>query len=438
MASPVVHFEIRSADPDATREFYGKLFGWTYPDGGMPGYTYVDTGVEGAVPGGISPLQGDGPLVTFFVGVADVAATLDAAVAHGRPHRPASDVSPGRDLRVAGRPAGPGRRPGERGLLTSAPGAGRTSDTGGSAMTASADLDDLLARARAGEDAAFATLVSAHERSVFRHCYRMLGSGPDAEDAVQDTLERAWRKLATYDGSGSFGGWLHRIATNVCLDTLRTRRVRLSPAGSGPAAAPGSLLSLPDPEAVWVEPVSDAELSGAGDPQETLLRREKISLAFVAALQRLAPRQRAALLLHDVIGFSHAETAEVLAVSASAVNSLLSRARETVQASLGAPVPDLTDPRVQQFLERYVRAWQLADIEAFVQLVTEDVRFSMPPLSAWFDGREAAAQFIDDVVFAAARPHGVTLRAGWCNGQPAFATYEPDQAANQAGPPAWS
>src|SRR5258705_252877 len=260
MASPVVHFEIRSADPDATREFYGKLFGWTYPDGGMPGYTYVDTGVEGAVPGGISPLQGDGPLVT------------------------------------------------------------------------------------------------AHERSVFRHCYRMLGSGPDAEDAVQDTLERAWRKLATYDGSGSFGAWLHRIATNVCLDTLRTRRARLSPAGSGTAAAPGSMLSQPDPEAVWVEPVSDAELSGAGDPQETLLRREKISLAFVAALQRLAPRQRAALLLHDVIGFSHAETAEVLAVSASAVNSLLSRARETVQASLGSPVPDITDPRVQQFRERYVRA----------------------------------------------------------------------------------
>jgi RNA polymerase sigma-70 factor (ECF subfamily) len=188
------------------------------------------------------------------------------------------------------------------------------------------------------------------------------------------------------------------------------------------------MLSPPDLEAVWVEPVSDAELNGAGDPQETLLRREEISLAFVAALQRLAPRQRAALLLHDVLGFSHAETAEVLAVSASAVNSLLSRARETVQASLGTPVPDLTDPRVQQFRERYVRAWQLADIEAFVQLVTEDVQFSMPPLSAWFDGREAVAQFTDDVIFAAVRPHGITLRAGSCNGQPAFATYEPDGA----------
>src|ERR1700722_13161753 len=114
-------------------------------------------------------------------------------------------------------------------------------------MAASAHLDDLLTRARAGEDAAFATLVTAHERSVFRHCYRMLGSGPDAEDALQDTLERAWRKLAAYDGSGSFGAWLHRIATNVCLDTLRTRRARLAPAGSGPAEGPGPRHAHPHP-----------------------------------------------------------------------------------------------------------------------------------------------------------------------------------------------
>jgi RNA polymerase sigma-70 factor (ECF subfamily) len=277
---------------------------------------------------------------------------------------------------------------------------------------ATADPGDLLARAAAGDDAAFAILVKAHERAVFRHCYRMMGSGLDAEDAVQDTLERAWRKLATYDGSGSFGAWLHRIATNVCLDALRTRRARLSPAGYGPAAA--------------VEPVSDVDLSGTGDPQEALARREEVSLAFVAALQRLAPRQRAALLLHDVVGFSQPETAEVLDVSTSAVNSLLSRARQTVRASAGVPAPDLTSPRVQQLLERYVRAWQLADLDGLVQLVTEDIRFSMPPLTAWFDGRDAVARFIDQAIFAAARPHGVTLRPGSCNGQPAFATYEPD------------
>lgn len=292
-------------------------------------------------------------------------------------------------------------------------------------MAASGDPDDLLARAVAGDGTAFATLVSAHERPVFRHCYRMLGSGPDAEDAVQDTLERAWRKLATHDGSGSFGAWLHRIATNVCLDALRSRRARLSPAGYGPPVAAGSMPAPPDPELAWVEPVSDAELNGTGDPQAALVRREEISLAFVAALQRLAPRQRAALLLRDVLGFSHAETAEVLAVSTSAVNSLLSRARETVRASSAAPVPDITSPPVRQLLERYVRAWQLADIDGFVQLVAEDIRFSMPPLTAWFDGRDAVAGFVENVIFAAARPHGVTLRAGWCNGQPAFAVYQP-------------
>jgi RNA polymerase sigma-70 factor (ECF subfamily) len=293
-------------------------------------------------------------------------------------------------------------------------------------MTAPADPGGLLALAVAGDDAAFARLVGPLERPVFRHCYRMLGSGPDAEDAVQDTLERAWRRLATYDGSGPLAAWLHRIATNVCLDALRGRRARLGPAGHGPPAAPGSDLAAPDAELSWVEPVSDEDLNGTLDPAQALVRREEVSLAFVAALQRLAPRQRAALLLHDVLDFSHRETAEVLAVSLPAVNSLLSRARETIRASSAAPVPDVTSPRVRALLDRYVRAWQLADIDGFVSLVAEDVRFSMPPMTAWFDGREATARFIDTAVFAAALPHGITLRGGWCNGQPAFATYEPD------------
>jgi RNA polymerase sigma-70 factor, ECF subfamily len=283
----------------------------------------------------------------------------------------------------------------------------------------------LLARAVTGDDTAFAELVQPYQRPVFRHCYRMLGSGADAEDAVQDALERAWRKLATYDGSGPFGAWLQRIATNVCLDGLRARRTRIGPVGYGPPTAPGTMPGAPDPELAWVEPVGDADLR-IQDPEHEVVRREEVSLAFVAALQLLAPRQRAALLLHDVLGFTHAEVAEVLEASTTAVNSLLSRARDTVRASAGLPQPDVTDPRVQRLLERYLRAWQLADIDAFVQLVTEDVRFIMPPLTAWFDGREAVAAFIDSAIFAAARPHGVHLKAGSCNGQPAFATYEPD------------
>jgi RNA polymerase sigma-70 factor (ECF subfamily) len=286
-----------------------------------------------------------------------------------------------------------------------------------------AEPPELLAQAAAGDEVAFAALVQPQQRPVFRHCYRMLGSGADAEDAVQDTLERAWRRLGSYDGSGTFAAWLHRIATNICLDQLRARKVRSDPAGYGPAARPGSALTPPDPELVWVEPVSDTEL--AANPQDEIVRREEISLAFVAALQRLAPRQRAALLLHDVLGFSHAEVSEALEISTSAVNSLLSRARERVRAA-GAPQPRLDDPRVRRLLDRYVRAWQLADINAFVELVAEDVRFSMPPMAAWFDGRAAVAAFVEEAVFAAARPHGIHLTAGWCNGQPAFATYQPD------------
>ena len=258
----------------------------------------------------------------------------------------------------------------------------------------------------------------------------MLGSGADAEDATQDTLERAWRRLATYDGSGPFAAWLQRIATNICLDGLRARQSRIGPAEYGPPLAPGAALGAPDPELAWVEPVSDSDLRG--DPQEEVVRREEVSLAFVAALQRLAPRQRAALLLHDVLAFTHAETAEVLGVSTTAVNSLLSRARESVRATADRPQPSLSEPRVRELLDRYVRAWQLADIDEFVRLVAEDIRFSMPPLAAWFEGRDAVAAFTENAIFAPARPHGIRLRAGSCNGQPAFADYEPDRQGRLA------
>ena len=284
----------------------------------------------------------------------------------------------------------------------------------------------LLARAVAGDDAAFAALAGPYRRAVFRHCYRMLGSGFDAEDATQDVLERAWRRLATYDGSGPFGAWLQRIATNICLDGLRARRTRIEPAGYGPPAVPGTAPGPPDPELTWVEPVRDTDLYGSDDPQDEVVRREEISLAFVAALQRLAPRQRAALLLHDVLGFTHAEVGEVLSTSTTAVNSLLSRARETVRAHAGLPQPGLGEPRVRRLLERYVQAWHLADINEFVLLVAEDIRLSMPPLTAWFRGRDAVAAFVEQAIFAAARPYGIHLEAGSCNGQPAFATYEPD------------
>ena len=261
---------------------------------------------------------------------------------------------------------------------------------------------------------------------MFRHCYRMLGSGTDAEDATQDALVRAWRGLPGFDGSGAFGGWLHRIATNVCLDRLRGQQRRLDPVAEVPPAGPDAALVSGGPGRLFVEPVSDLELGGLADPQQQVVRREEISLAFVAALQRLAPRQRAALLLHDVLGFAQAEVAQVLQVSPGAVNSLLSRARQTVRSKPWAPPADPASPAVRELLDRYLRAWQLADITGFVQVVADDVRLSMPPLLNWFDGRDAVAAFVEAEIFARARPHGVPMRAGWCNGQPAFATYEPD------------
>jgi RNA polymerase sigma-70 factor (ECF subfamily) len=284
----------------------------------------------------------------------------------------------------------------------------------------------LIARAIAGEDAAFTTLVAPCRRAVFRHCYRMLGSGVDAEDATQDTIERAWRRLGTYDGSGPFAAWLHRIATNVCLDQLKAARVRVGPRGAGPAPEMRTPTGPSESEPSWVEPVSDIQLYGPPDPQDEMVRREEISLAFVAALQRLAPRQRAALLLHDVLGFTHAEVGDVLDVGITAVNSLLSRARTTVRATAGTPQPDITDPRVQRLLRRYLHAWELADIDALVELVAEDVQFSMPPSSTWFHGRDAVAGFVETVIFAPSRPYGVPMLAGSCNGQIAVAAYQPD------------
>jgi RNA polymerase sigma-70 factor, ECF subfamily len=289
----------------------------------------------------------------------------------------------------------------------------------------SANAGDRLSRAILGDEAAFAEVVAPHERALFRHCYRMLGSGVDAEEALQDTLVRAWRRLATFEASGALGGWLYRIATNVCLDELRSKRARIDPISLGPASPFGTAPTGPDPELTWVEPVADASLVSTDDPQAEVLRREDISLAFVTALQRLAPRQRACLLLHDVLGFSQAEVADALEIAPGSVNSLLFRARQAARPRGEETSVEVSDPRVQELLDRYLEAWHLADIDAFVALVADDVRLSMPPLSEWFQGVVAVAQFVEDVIFSAARPHGVALWAGGCNGQPAFAVYQP-------------
>ena len=288
-----------------------------------------------------------------------------------------------------------------------------------------AEIGRTLARARAGDTVAFASLVDGHRTGLLRHCYRMLGSGPDAEEALQDTLLRAWQRLDTFEARGSFQGWMYRIATNLCIDRLRGRRPRSHPVTHSPAASPGTFPEAADPAIEWVEPIGDATIGLGQDPAHTAEQRERISLAFVAALQRLSARQRAALLLHDVLDFSQNEVAEVLDSTPSAVNSLLYRARETMSAS-PTPVPaDPNDPEVKKMLDRYMAAWDRADITELLATVSEDVRLAMPPTPTWYQGSQIVADFIKAVIFEPARPYGVTMLAGGANGQPAFATYQP-------------
>ena len=279
-----------------------------------------------------------------------------------------------------------------------------------------------LAEAIDGDEGAFGRLVSPHRRPLFRHCYRMLGSGLDAEDALQETLLRAWRRLDTLDAAGTLGGWLYRIATNVCLDQLRSRTARVEPTAIGPPSTDGTTPSAPDPELRWVEPI---RTSSPDDPLDEAIGQEDITLAFVAALQRLAPRQRACLLLHDVLGFSQAEVAESLDITPSGVNSLLHRARQSARPRSHTPLVTDDDPRLHDLVRRYVEAWRVADIGAFMELVADDIRLSMSPFREWFSGAPAVRAFVENAIFAAARPYGVSLRSGWCNGQPAFATYGP-------------
>ena len=272
-----------------------------------------------------------------------------------------------------------------------------------------ADHDDVLERALGGDADAFEELTKQYRGRLFRHCYRMLGSGHDAEEAVQDTLTRAWQRMNTFGNGGSFSSWLYRIATNICIDRLRGRRRRIHPISLGPPARAGS---MPQPGGVdldWIEPAGDVPLGLAGDPAVTTLRRERVSLAFVAALHLLSPRERAALLLHDVLEFTHDEVAEVLATSNSAINSLLYRAREVVKGSVAVASPDPDDPAVKTLLARYVRAWELADISEFVATVSDDVRFSMPPLPTWYEGSDSVAAFVEAAIFGPARPYGVPI-----------------------------
>ena len=267
---------------------------------------------------------------------------------------------------------------------------------------------DVLDAARSGDAEAFERLVGPYRGELLAHCYRMLGSFHDAEDAVQESLVRAWRSVGGLDSRGFVRAWLYKIATNRCLTTLDRNSRRELPFD----VLPGT----PDTEISWLEPYPDQS------PETTYLARESVELAFVAALQRLSALQRAVLILREVLGFSAAEVADQLSTSTAAVNSALQRARrviDTADVSQQSVLRDLGPDGVEKIVTRWITAWQAGDVDAIVTMLTDDARYSMPPLHEWYRGPDAIRMFLTQG----------PLRSRWrflptsANGQLAFGTY---------------
>jgi RNA polymerase sigma-70 factor, ECF subfamily len=287
----------------------------------------------------------------------------------------------------------------------------------------------LLEAARAGDETAFARLVEPHRGALHAHCYRMLGSVPDAEDALQEALLKAWRGLTGFEGRSSLRSWLYAIATNACLRALERRPRRVLPIDYAPAADPHDGLGEPLVESVWVEPYPDERLGlegGLAGPEARYEQRESVELAFIAALQHLPARQRAVLILRDVLGFSAREVAVALGTTPAGVDSALQRARKAVddrlpERSQQAVVRSLDDQHLREIVEGFVDAWERADVEAVVAMLTSDGAMTMPPLPTWYRGREAVTTFLESVALTSGtRWRLVPVRA---NGQPAFGKY---------------
>lgn len=284
------------------------------------------------------------------------------------------------------------------------------------ASIAAADLEQRLER---------------HRVELTAHCYRMLGSPFEAEDAVQDTMVRAWKAIDRFEGRAALRSWLYRIATNVCFDMLDGRKRRARPMDLGPSRDPESPLDGGLPEVTWIEPIPDSVAVPAdGDPAEVAMARESIRLAFVAALQHLPPRQRAVLILCEVLRWKAAEVAELLDTTVASVNSALQRARATLEASdvsLADASPTVAEAD-QAMLERYVKAFEDYDMDALTSLIHEDAQQSMPPYEFWMSGRDDILAFWVGHGAGCRGSRVVPTRAA--NGAPAFGQYKPAPDGN--------
>jgi RNA polymerase sigma-70 factor (ECF subfamily) len=288
----------------------------------------------------------------------------------------------------------------------------------------------LLERAQRGDENAYRDLVEIHRPELHAHCYRMLASVQDAEDAVQEALLRAWRGLSQFEGRSSVRTWLFKIATNTALDAAERRSRRELPIGHGPEAAPGEDSGQPLFETLWVEPYPDrfhGVPDGRASPESRYELRESVELAFVAALQDLPGQQRAVLILREVMGFAASEVAEALGTTVVAVNSALQRARAKLEKRLPgrsqqAELHALGDVQARNLADRYCRAFEEADVVTLMAMLVEDARWSMPPLPTWYRGREAIGEWATREVFDEKWHHLVT----WASGQLAVGCYSFD------------
>ena len=297
---------------------------------------------------------------------------------------------------------------------------------------------ERLTLARNGDEGQFSELTEPYRRELQVHCYRILGSLHEAEDMVQETMLKAWKRLDTYEARASFRSWLYKIATNSCLDFLDQQKSRrLLPFEKVSPADPKTPILPPMPEITWLEPFPDEWLGdkSALNPEARYSNTESISLAFLTALQTLPPRQRAVLILRDVLDFSAIETADVLELTVSSVNSALHRARTTLsQRYPRGEMEDSTmsskDERTQWLLDHFVQAWERADVDGLVALLKADAAFAMPPSPSWYQGRKAISRFsaatifADDGMFPGKALNRWKLLPTRANGSPAFAIYQ--------------